>query len=57
MASISQLLRQRRKRWRELTPELEQQVRSLSADQLDQLAEALLEFRGLDDLTRWLQRL
>jgi predicted transposase YdaD len=33
----------------------QEQVRSLSVDILESLGEALLDFRGLDDLDIWLQ--
>ncbi|MDT9313925.1 DUF4351 domain-containing protein, partial [Limnospira sp. Paracas R14] len=32
-----------------------QQVISLNSGQKDELAEALLDFRGMEDLVRWLQ--
>jgi hypothetical protein len=40
-----------------LTPATETRIRQLSLGQLEQLAEALLDFTGTDDLDTWLQAL
>ena len=49
------LLRQLRKRLGDLDPTIEKQIESLSADRLEQLGEALLDFSSLADLDAWLQ--
>ncbi|NER24918.1 MAG: DUF4351 domain-containing protein [Symploca sp. SIO1C2] len=38
-----------------LPPKLESQVKALSLEGLEELAEALLDFSTLDDLSAWLQ--
>jgi predicted transposase YdaD len=43
-----------RRRCGELSPEQQAQVSQLSLPQLQALAEALLDFRGMDDLHVWL---
>ena len=48
------VLRQLRKRFGSLEPETEARMGELSAERLDQLAEALLDFHSLSDLTAWL---
>ena len=35
---------------------LEEQLRALSSEQLEQLAEALLEFNAISDLETWLRQ-
>ena len=49
------LLRQLRKRLGDLDAAVEAQIESLSADRLEQLGEALLDFNSLADLDAWLQ--
>jgi predicted transposase YdaD len=48
-------LRQLRRRCGSLTPQQEGRIRALSLEQLETLAEALLDFQGADDLTTWLR--
>ncbi|NMG60798.1 DUF4351 domain-containing protein [Geitlerinema sp. P-1104] len=48
------LLRQLTRRCGELSEEQRQRVRDLSAPQREALAEALLEFRGMEDFQAWL---
>lgn len=38
-----------------LSPELQQQVHSLSLEQLEDLSEVLLDFTAIAELDRWLQ--
>jgi hypothetical protein len=38
------------------SPDLQSQIRQLSASQLEDLAEALLDFSTKEDLVAWLQR-
>lgn len=46
--------RQLRRRFGELSSGLEQRLQTLSVSQLEDLAEALLDFSDVDDLIRWL---
>ncbi len=39
----------------ELSPELQERIRSLSLNQLETLGEALLDFTAMKDLLNWLQ--
>jgi Domain of unknown function (DUF4351) len=39
----------------ELSPELQERIRSLSLNQLETLGEALLDFTAMEDLLNWLQ--
>jgi len=48
------VLRQLERRCGVLPPPLLERVRALSLERLEDLAEALLEFNGADDLERWL---
>ena len=48
-------LRALRRRFGTLAPQLETQINLLSPPQLESLAEALFDFRTLEDLTAWLQ--
>jgi hypothetical protein len=50
------VLRQLERRCGALTPPLLERVRGLSSEQLEDLAEALLEFHSIADLERWLHR-
>ena len=54
---ISVILRQIRRRVGELTPSMEERIRALSITQLEDLAEALLDFSSPTDLTAWLDNL
>mgnify|MGYP006442353717 CR=1 FL=1 len=47
--------RQLRRRFGELSPVLEQRLQTLSVSQLEDLAEALLDFNDVNDLSRWLE--
>ena len=49
------LLRLLRKPLGDLAPKMEEQIATLSADRLEQLGEALLDFNSLADLGAWLQ--
>lgn len=49
------VLRQLRRRFGSLAPELEQRIRALTVEQVEGLAEALLDFAGPADLEKWLQ--
>ncbi len=49
------LLRLLRKQLGDLDPAVEEQIKSLAADRLEQLAEALFDFSSLADLGTWLQ--
>lgn len=48
-------LRQLRRRLREIPSELQEQVRGLSAEHLEELGELLLDFNALADLENWLR--
>lgn len=49
------VLRQTRRRVGELTTEADQRIKQLSAAQLEELGEALLDFTAMSDLESWLQ--
>jgi predicted transposase YdaD len=51
----SLILRQLVRRVGELTPAVRSQIQSLSLPQLESLAEALLDFTGVEDLHHWLE--
>ncbi len=51
----SLVLRQMKRRWGGLAPTIEAQVRTLSVEHLEGLAEALLDFSSPTDLERWLR--
>lgn len=53
LALVLQLL-PKRLRVAELSPELQKTIQSLPLTKLDQLAEALLDFQGIQDLIVWL---
>ncbi|BAI87895.1 DUF2887 domain-containing protein [Limnospira platensis] len=55
-AQTEMLLRQLTRRCGELSDMQRQQVISLNSGQKDELAEALLDFRGMEDFQHWLQR-
>jgi len=54
---VSVILRQVRRRVGELTPSTEERISALSITQLEDLAEALLDFSSPADLTAWLDNL
>ncbi|MBD2712258.1 DUF4351 domain-containing protein, partial [Limnospira platensis] len=54
-AQTEMLLRQLTRRCGELSDMQRQQVISLNSGQKDELAEALLDFRGMEDFQHWLQ--
>lgn len=49
------IMRQLTRRLGLLSPELQQQVHSLSLEQLEDLSEVLLDFRVIAELDSWLQ--
>jgi len=53
--AITLILRQLSRRVGKVTPELETAIRNLSLTQLEDLAEALLDFDSLQDLEQWLR--
>lgn len=50
------ILRLLKRRIGEIAAELQSQIRQLSLTQLEDLAEALLDFEAQTDLVAWLQR-
>ena len=54
--ALSLVSRQLRKRLGSLESDIESRVAGLSVDQLEDLAEALLDFNALSDLTTWLDK-
>lgn len=52
--AVTLILRLLARRFGSLTPELETSINELSLVQLEELAEALLEFNSLEDLKQWL---
>ena len=55
-AEADLVIRQLSRRFGELDTNLIEQIRGLDVSQLEELAEALLEFSSLDDLEAWLQQ-
>lgn len=51
---IEMTLRQLRRRCGALSPAIESRIRTLSSEILTDLADALLDFKGPEDLQRWL---
>jgi predicted transposase YdaD len=51
---VTLILRQLRLRFGEMNPELQEQIRGLSIPQLEELAEALLDFSSQTDLVSYL---
>ncbi|MHC5731749.1 MAG: DUF4351 domain-containing protein, partial [Nostoc sp.] len=49
------ILRLVQRRVGELSPELQERIKSLSLNQLETLGEALLDFTAMEDLLNWLQ--
>ncbi len=54
-AQISLILRQMVKRLGKIEPETENQIRELSIQELENLGDAVLDFKNISDLTAWLQ--
>jgi Domain of unknown function (DUF4351) len=54
MGAAKMMLRLLAKQFGALSSEQEDQVRSLSDEQLDMLSDAMFDFEGLGDLERWL---
>jgi predicted transposase YdaD len=52
---LAVVLRQLTRRLGTIEPEVQERLRSLTTTQLEDLAEALLDFSNADDLTNWLQ--
>jgi len=50
------VLRQLCRRWNNLTPQMKNNIRQLPVAQLEQLAEALLDFSSATDLEHWLRQ-
>ena len=55
-ASLSLVLRQLTRRFGEINPHLQEQIRSLLLEQLEELGEALLDFETVTDLAIWLDK-
>lgn len=53
---IAIVLRQLKRRFNEIPTELEEQVQGLPSDRLEALADALLDFSQIADLTSWLKQ-
>lgn len=53
---VALIMRQLNRRLGGVAPEVEEQIRSLSIDQLEELGEALLDFSDACDLAAWLDR-
>ena len=51
---VTLILRQLRRRFGSITPEIETQIQTLTIPQLEALAEALLDFTDVTALTTWL---
>ncbi len=54
--SLSLVTRQLTRRIGTITPELQQRIKQLQLTQLEDLAEALLDFSAVADLEAWLQK-
>jgi predicted transposase YdaD len=52
---LTLILKQLKKRYGELSPELQQRIQSLSLHQLEALGEALLDLGSMADLLDWLE--
>ena len=55
-ASLSMVMRQLTRRFGEINPHLQEQIRSLWLEQLEELGEALLDFETATDLAIWLDK-
>jgi predicted transposase YdaD len=53
--ALSLVKRQLKRRFGELTPEIEQRLQKLSVTQLENLGEELLDFAVISDLLIWLE--
>ncbi|BDA69470.1 hypothetical protein RIVM261_060760 [Rivularia sp. IAM M-261] len=53
---LSMVLRLLQKRLGQLSPIVREQIESLELAQIEALGEALLDFTGADDLSRWLKQ-
>lgn len=51
---VNTLLRQLNRKFGSLTPEITSQIEALELEQLDNLADSLLDFQSLEQLIRWL---
>nr|WP_275044456.1 DUF4351 domain-containing protein [Lyngbya aestuarii] len=49
------MLRQLTRKFNQIDPQVRSQIELLSLEQLEMLAEVLLDFSSLQDLTHWLQ--
>ncbi len=56
LGEVALVLRQLNRRVGEISPELQAQIEALSLEQVEALAEALLDFSGVEDLVSWLDR-
>ena len=54
--AVALVMRQLRRRLGAIAPEVEEQIRGLSVDRLENLAEALLDFENEANLIAWLER-
>ncbi|MDB9513248.1 DUF4351 domain-containing protein [Kamptonema animale CS-326] len=54
--ALSLIMRLLTRRLGAIAPDLQTQIQSLSLTELEELAEALLDFSQLTDLTTWLER-
>jgi predicted transposase/invertase (TIGR01784 family) len=55
IAQISLILRQMVRRLGTIEPEMENRIRQLSVQQLENLGDTVLDFKNLSDITAWLQ--
>jgi predicted transposase/invertase (TIGR01784 family) len=55
IAQISLILRQMVRRLGTIEPEMENRIRQLSVQQLENLGDTVLDFKNLSDITTWLQ--
>jgi predicted transposase YdaD len=54
---VALILRLLNRRVGEISPEIQARIEALSLKQLEALAEALLDFSGMEDLVSWLETL
>ena len=52
---LAVIFKQLKRRVGELSPEVQQRIQSLSVNQLENLAEVLLDFTSMSDLLNWLE--
>ncbi len=55
VGELTIVLRQLKRRLGSIEPQLQEQIQQLSSAQVEELAEALLEFSSSADLVAWLQ--